>query len=70
MSKSAHLEEIPYCPDGGELFERIRDLSGAAFLDSSFPHSTRGRFDILAAEPLAGVLPDYPAATGGAGVRA
>ena len=60
MSKSVHLEEIPYCPDGSELFERLRELPGAAFLDSSFPHSTRGRFDIMAAEPVPDLLPEPP----------
>jgi para-aminobenzoate synthetase component 1 len=51
VSKSVHLEDIPYCPDSGELFDRIRDLPRAAFLDSSFPHATAGRYDILTAEP-------------------
>ena len=45
------MEEIPYCVDSCELFERIRDLPFPAFLDSSFPHSTSGRFDILTAQP-------------------
>ncbi|MEM9256611.1 MAG: aminodeoxychorismate synthase component I [Pseudomonadota bacterium] len=52
MIKSIHLEEIPYCPDSCLLFERIRDLPEPAMLDSSFPHSTSGRFDILTANPL------------------
>ena len=62
MSKSVHLEDIPYCLDASDLFERIRELPGAALLDSSFPHSTRGRYDIMAAEPVEGVLAPYPAA--------
>lgn len=64
MSKSVHLEDIPYSADASDLFERIRDLPGAALLDSSFPHSTRGRFDIMAAEPLEGVLPPCPTTDG------
>jgi para-aminobenzoate synthetase component 1 len=51
VSKSVHLEEIPYCPDSCELFERIRDLPQAAILDSSFPHANSGRYDILVAQP-------------------
>ena len=57
MSKSVHLEEIPYCSDSCELFERIRDLPRAAFLDSSFPHATSGRYDILTAQPWDSGLP-------------
>lgn len=57
MSKSVHLEEIPYCPDSCELFERIRDLPRAAFLDSSFPYATSGRYDILTAQPRSEPVP-------------
>ncbi|MEE4144780.1 MAG: aminodeoxychorismate synthase component I [Halieaceae bacterium] len=53
MSKAVHLDDIPYQRDTCELFERIRDLPGAALLDSSFPYSTAGRYDILAANPVA-----------------
>ena len=52
MSKACHLDDIPYQRDTCELFERIRDLPGAALLDSSFPHSTAGRYDILTANPV------------------
>jgi para-aminobenzoate synthetase component 1 len=51
MNKTVLLDEIPYCPDSCELFERIRDLPGASMLDSSFPHASSGRFDILTAAP-------------------
>ena len=57
VSKSVHLEVIPYCPDSGELFCRIRDLPDAAFLDSSFPHATTGRYDILTAQPQTNGVP-------------
>ncbi len=59
MSKAVHLDELPYQRDTCELFERVRDLPGAALLDSSFPHSTAGRYDILAASPVA-QLPALP----------
>ena len=57
MTKSVHLEEIPYCPDSCALFERIRDLPRPAFLDSSFPHATSGRYDILTAQPSSVEIP-------------
>jgi len=64
VSKSVHLEEIPYCPDSCELFERIRDLPRAALLDSSFPHATSARYDILTAQPWTTELPSLkPGAT-------
>lgn len=60
MSKSVHLQGIPYCPDSCELFERIRDLPQAALLDSSFPYAQTGRFDILTAQPWRTDLPILP----------
>jgi len=63
MAKTVHLDEIPYCPDSCQLFERIRDLPQAALLDSSYPHATAGRYDILTAQPWTTELP-----TPGAGV--
>jgi para-aminobenzoate synthetase component 1 len=61
MGKTLHLEEISYCPDSCELFDRIRDLPGAAFFDSAYPHSRAGRFDILTACPLNVMLPELAA---------
>ena len=52
MTQAVQLDDLPYQRDSCELFERIRDLPGAALLDSSFPHSTAGRYDILAAAPI------------------
>jgi para-aminobenzoate synthetase component 1 len=54
VSRAARLFELPYLPDSCALFERIRDLPAAAFLDSAFPHARGGRFDILTADPLPG----------------
>ncbi len=51
MNKTVALDEIPYSPDGCELFQRIRELPAAVFLDSSFPHAQGGRYDIMAAQP-------------------
>lgn len=60
VSKSVKLEEIPYCPDSCELFDRIRELPRAALLDSSFPHATAGRYDILTAQPSSDDVPTLP----------
>ena len=66
MSKSVHVEEIPYFADSCELFERIRDLPRAAFLDSSAPLGSSGRYDILTAQPW---HTDVPGLRPGAGER-
>jgi para-aminobenzoate synthetase component 1 len=60
MSTAIHLDEIPYREDSCELFERIRVLPGAALLDSSHPHASSGRFDIITAQPFA-ILPGISA---------
>jgi para-aminobenzoate synthetase component 1 len=52
-AEPVYLEELAYHPDSCALFERIRALPGAVFLDSGHPYSDRGRFDILAAQPVA-----------------
>jgi para-aminobenzoate synthetase component 1 len=45
------LEELPYHPDSCALFDRVKQFPGALFLDSGYPHSRAGRFDIIAADP-------------------
>ncbi|MGH8549631.1 MAG: aminodeoxychorismate synthase component I [Methylococcales bacterium] len=45
------LREIPYHQHSSLLFERLIDLPWAVFLDSGFPRSQQGRFDILSAKP-------------------
>ncbi|TXS95922.1 aminodeoxychorismate synthase component I [Parahaliea maris] len=47
------LDEIPYYGDACELFASLRELPGAAFLDSSHGAPQGGRFDILVADPAA-----------------
>ncbi|MEH6634114.1 MAG: aminodeoxychorismate synthase component I [Halioglobus sp.] len=61
MSKTVCLDEIPYSPDSCEKFERIRDLPRAALFDSSYPHATSGRYDILTAQPWSTDLPSLAA---------
>ena len=45
-------EELPYFEDSAALFMPWADRPWAAFLDSGFPHSRQGRFDVIAADPL------------------
>lgn len=45
-------EELPYFEDSAALFAPWADRRWAVFLDSGFPHSRRGRYDIIAADPF------------------
>lgn len=45
------IEPLPYFEDSAALFAPWSDRRWAVFLDSGFPHSRQGRFDIIAAEP-------------------
>ena len=44
-------EEIPYQSNSEALFECLRDLPDAIWLDSGKPRSLQGRFDIISACP-------------------
>ncbi len=46
------IEELDYQPDSTPLFARLLDLDYAILLDSAAPYSSRGRYDIMAAQPL------------------
>jgi len=46
------IAPLPYFPDSAELFSACVDQAWAVFLDSGFPHSNQGRYDIIAAEPV------------------
>lgn len=48
---TTRIEELPYFHDSAALFLPWADRSGSVFLDSGYPHSRQGRYDILAAEP-------------------
>jgi para-aminobenzoate synthetase component 1 len=53
MSSSTQLKQaLPYFPDSSTLFAAIADQAWAIFLDSGYPHSQQGRYDIIAAEPI------------------
>ncbi len=49
--QSIGIQEIPYQPNSEQLFEAVRDLPDAIWLDSGKPGSTQGRFDIISACP-------------------
>jgi para-aminobenzoate synthetase component 1 len=46
-----HSEEIPYQANSELLFDCLRDLPDAIWLDSGKPRSLQGRFDIISACP-------------------
>ena len=46
------LAELPYRADSASLFARIAHRPWAVYLDSGWPGSHYGRYDILAAEPF------------------
>ena len=46
------LQELPYFEDSAALFLPWSDRGWSVFLDSGYPHSRQGRFDILAADPV------------------
>ncbi|MEY4683760.1 MAG: hypothetical protein RLZ25_219 [Pseudomonadota bacterium] len=45
------IEELPYFEDSAALFLPWAERPWSVFLDSGFPHSRQGRFDLIAAEP-------------------
>ncbi len=47
------LADLPYCTDSAILFEALAGRPWSVFLDSGRPYSTQGRYDILAADPVA-----------------
>lgn len=46
------IAPLPYFSDSAELFSVCADKTWAVFLDSGYPHSNQGQYDIIAAEPL------------------
>lgn len=46
------IASLPYFSDSAELFSSCADQAWAVFLDSGFPESNQGRYDIIAAEPV------------------
>jgi para-aminobenzoate synthetase component I len=46
------ISPLPYFPDSAGLFSAIAKQPWAVFIDSGYPHSDQGRYDIFAAEPV------------------
>ncbi|MDD1607380.1 MAG: aminodeoxychorismate synthase component I, partial [Methylococcaceae bacterium] len=46
------ITALPYFFDSAALFSHIAHKPWAVFLDSGYPHSQQGRYDILAADPV------------------
>ena len=46
------IQELPYFEDSAALFLPWADRSWSVFLDSGYPHSRQGRYDIIAADPV------------------
>ena len=47
------VTRLPYWPDNRRYYAQLRDLPWPVWLDSGFPESGGGRYDILAADPYA-----------------
>jgi para-aminobenzoate synthetase component 1 len=54
------IEELPYFEDSAALFLPWAERRWAVFLDSGFPHSRQGRYDIIAADPIATLVTRGP----------
>lgn len=52
MQSNAVLHSLPYFSDSAALFAPFAAQSWAVFLDSGYPRSTQGRYDIIAANPV------------------
>ncbi|MDI1292860.1 MAG: aminodeoxychorismate synthase component I [Methylobacter sp.] len=51
-SPNQRITPLPYFTDSAQLFSVYADKAWAVFLDSGFPGSHQGRYDIIAAEPV------------------
>lgn len=56
MPNKLLISSLPYFPDSSDLFSVIAEKPWAVFLDSGFPHGGQGRYDIMAAEPVATLI--------------
>ncbi len=52
MPTNQLISSLPYFPDSAAVFSVIADKPWAVFLDSGYPFSEQGRYDIMAAEPV------------------
>lgn len=51
-SPKQHIVQLPYFADSSALFSVISSRPWSVFLDSGYPYSNQGRFDIIAADPV------------------
>jgi para-aminobenzoate synthetase component 1 len=51
-SSKQRIASLPYFPDSSLLFSAIALRPWSVFLDSGYPYSTQGRYDIIAADPI------------------
>ena len=51
-SSKQRIASLPYFTDSSLLFSAIAQRSWSVFLDSGYPYSTQGRYDIIAADPI------------------
>ncbi len=51
-SPKPFITALPYFADSAALFSHIAHQPWAVFLDSGYPHSQQGRYDIIAANPV------------------
>lgn len=52
VKPSPLVEALPYTQNSAHWFARVRDLGTPVWLDSAWPFSRRGRYDIISAAPL------------------
>jgi para-aminobenzoate synthetase component I len=52
VSSKQLFSPLPHYPNSAALFSAIANQPWAVFLDSGYPHSDQGRYDIIAAEPM------------------
>ncbi len=52
-SEKLQIHPLPYFADSAQIFSTIAHKPWAVFLDSGYPHTHQGRFDIMAADPVA-----------------
>jgi para-aminobenzoate synthetase component 1 len=52
LASNLRKDSLPYFEESAALFSSIAGEPWAVFLDSGYPANTRGRYDIIAAEPV------------------
>jgi para-aminobenzoate synthetase component 1 len=57
VTSRSSFSPLPYTEHSAHWFQRVRYLGHAVWLDSAWPYSQRGRYDIISAAPLATLDP-------------